>query len=210
MTFVKFVFLLLMICFSSCLATKPVNVNNICLPNSPKWKVYYETDALRDIYIRTDSIKFKGTIWNNLADRKILFQRYELFTEMNVEQSGSTISNPDRVPFYQNRQVQIDLYVSDTLEDSIIDELRSHDTNIDIEKGYFGHKRFLYINDYDYFRAYFLVNLKNKRAYKLEQNGENSKYCDRCINYFIEKGCRQGIQFIVDSEMFSFGDCLMY
>lgn len=194
------------LCFS-CVITKYVNYENDCLSHNPNWKIYADMRHLKDLLIRVDSLNHKGTVKKNLGNRVVNFEFFELFTTMNRELPKPAVPNSNLKPRFVEKNIQINLYVSDTLDEQVIKILKKDESNDNIEKGYIGHNNFLYINNYQS-GSYWLVNLHTKIAYKLEQDEENLQYTYRALKDFVKNGCYQGIQILTGGGVFSFGDTL--
>ena len=195
-------------CFS-CVITKYVNYEKGCLRHNPNWKLYVDMPPLKDLMIRVDSLNHKGKIKTALSESMINFHLFELFVTMNRELPKPFVPTANRKPRFTEEMIQINLYVSDTLDESTIIMLKREDSNDNIEKGYIGHNSFLYVNDYQS-DTYLLVNLRTRIAYKLEQEEENLQHTYRALNDFVKKECYQGIQFLTAGGTFSLGDYLMY
>ncbi len=205
-----FVLLLLNLHFLSCVVTKYSDCSTNALPNNPKWEMHYDVHSLRDLMLRVDKLTHIGTVKDSLMGYFINFERYELLVTMKQQLPGGPIFNPYRKPQYRNEDIQINLWVSDTLSDSIIANLKKEDPNEHIEKGYINQHNFLYINNWENTDVYILINLHSKRAYKLEQDKENLRRTYRSLDSFVRYNCLQGIQFIGKNGAFSFGEYYMY
>jgi hypothetical protein len=194
----------------SCVTQKYHTTTAECLTNKPNWKTYYDVLPLRDLLIRVDSLaqnrKIKESLWGNT----ISFDYYDLYVTMDRQTTSRPLFGADFNPEYTAQMVKINLFISDTLDDSVIANLKKEASDRNIEKGYIGNSSFLYINDYNNRDSYFLLNLHSKKAYRLMQDVENAKYTYRSLNAFVKNGCLQGIQFIAKDGAYSLGDYLMF
>lgn len=195
---------------TACSTIKTSNKDIVYLPNMPVWKTSH-FPKLSDLLIRCDSIKAFGSMKDSAYIGIVNFDYFLMYVDMNVERS-SGISHPSKYKRkYQRESIVIDLLVSDSLSSLAIAAFQKEDKNINIEKGYFGHNNFLYINDYNN-ESYLIVNLVNKRVYKLKQNDKNFNTHSGCINAFIMSEDYQGIRFFLKETggTYSIGSHLKY
>jgi hypothetical protein len=194
----------------SCVVTEYVNIDKDCLQHNPSWKVYFDVLPLRDLSLRVDSLSYGGVYKDTIVGNVVNSQCFKLVLAMNKQLRGSFVPNSNRKPRFGLKNIQIDLYVSDTLSESVIENLQMEGSNKNIERGYVKNHSFLYINDYENHNYYLLVNLRSRRAYRLQENVENKQYSMENLDSFMKSGCYQGIRFLTIGGAFSFGDYLMY
>ena len=207
-------FILSALLYTSCTRTKYINFDTIHLLNNPEWRIYDTINALKDLEIRSDSMAYQGEKVEDLYGNQLTFEHYKLFLTMNVRSSGPPVRPHPSMHYrwsYMPEDIEVDLLVSDTLSADALSSLKKESTDVNIEKGYIGKNSLLYINDYHYEYQYLIINLKNRRVYKLKQAENNIKYTHRSIlDDFVANEHYKGIQFIIVSyqRVYSIGDCL--
>jgi hypothetical protein len=199
-----------MFILTACTIKRQTHNNLEGLTNKPNWETYDDMEPLKDLLIRVDSIKYNHKVSDIAWGNVISFAYFDLYVSMNRQTTSRPFYDTNFKHEYRAQMVKINLFVSDILSDSAIANFKKEVLDENIEKGYICKNSCLYINDYNNRDSYFILNLLNKRAYKLTQDAENSKYTYRSLIPFVSNGALQGIQLITKNGAYSIGDCLMF
>jgi hypothetical protein len=129
----KIVFFIYMICMvhCSCIRTRYINCGTNYLVNYPRWELFFNNPALKALMLRVDTVRKVGNLDRNLGNQTVNFEFYQLCVAMNIEGGcrGGVSPSAEKLRTYrisyQPEDVKINLFVSDSLNDTIIKTLKT-------------------------------------------------------------------------------------